>query len=279
MVAECKRMGIEVLPPSVNESFSQFTVVAAGGDSSPTKKQTYKIRFGLVTIKNFGQGISTAIIEERKKNGPFKSLADFLDRVKDKNLNKKSLEALIKSGALDDFGERGQMLTNLELLIGYHKERASEPEHQDSLFSMFASSESVPTLRLAPAAPAPQKEKLAWEKELLGLYISGHPLEEFREKLEKVDGGIKKLEECKEGHPCIIAGIISQMREIMTKKGDKMLFITIEDFTGSVDAVVFPRVYEEFKQFIVVDNCVAVKGKISKRNGETSFIAEKFKSL
>lgn len=270
MVNECKRMGIEVLPPSVNESYSQFTVVP------PTP---YKIRFGLTTIKNFGQGISTAIIEERKKNGKFKSLADFLDRVKDKNLNKKSLESLIKSGALDEFGERGQMYANLDTLLAYHKERASEPEHQDSLFSFMSDASSIPSLRLSQAQEASQREKLTWEKELLGLYISGHPLDEFKDKLLAKQTNIKSLADCPTGAPCVIGGLITDIREIFTKKGDKMMFVRLEDFSGSTDVVVFPKVYEEFKQFIVCDTCVAIKGTVSKKNGETSMIAEKIKAL
>jgi DNA polymerase-3 subunit alpha len=146
-IAECKRIGIPVLPPDVNESFSQFTVVKDG--------DMYRIRFGLVTIKNFGQGISTAIIDERKKDGKFKSLADFLDRVRDRNLNKKSLESLIKSGAMDCFGiDRGTMMANIDLLLEYNKESASGHKDQDSLFGMMSDSSSVPTLRLVETPPA-----------------------------------------------------------------------------------------------------------------------------
>jgi DNA polymerase-3 subunit alpha len=270
MVNECKRMGIEVYPPSVNESYSQFTVVPPA---------PYKIRFGLTTIKNFGQGVSTAIITERKKNGPFKSLADFLDRVKDKNLNRKSIEALIKSGALDEFGERGFLLANLDTLISYHKERASEPEHQDSLFALMSDASTIPTLRLAPAPKADPKEILLWEKDLLGLYISGHPLDAYKEKFEKKENNIKALENCREETPCVIGGLITEIREVMTKKGDRMTFIKVEDFSGSIDVVVFPKIYEEFKAFIIPDNCIAIKGKVSKRNGETSLIADKIKAL
>jgi DNA polymerase III subunit alpha len=274
MVHESKRMGIEVLPPSVNESYSQFTV-----PQKQNKSEKCKIRFGLVTIKNFGQGIATAIIEERKKNGQFISLANFLDRVKDKNLNKKSLESLIKAGALDDFGERGQMLANLDNLLGYNREKQNESGDQGSLFGQMADTSSLPKLRLSEAPAATRKDKLTWEKDLLGLYLSGHPLEDHKEKLEKMEMKIAGLGECKEGYPCVIAGIITEIREIITKGGDKMMFVQIEDFTSSVDTVVFPRVFEEFKNFLTVDNCIAMKGKVSKRKGETSFIVEKVKNL
>ncbi len=272
MVNECKRMGIPVLPPSINESFSQFTVIKNEGES-------YKIRFGLTTIKNFGQGISSAIIEERKMNGPFTTLIDFLDRIKDKNLNKKSLEALIKSGAMDGFGERGQLCANIDSLLNYARENNNAPKNQTSLFGMMTDSSSLPVLKLKDAPPMTQSDLLAAEKELLGLYISGHPLENHREKLETKGKLIQTLNECKENHECIIGGIIENIREITTKKNERMMFLSVADFTDSVDVVIFPKVFEEFKSVIAVDNCVAIKGKISKRNGETSFIADKLKML
>ena len=322
IVAECKRMNIPVLPPDINESFSQFTVVkmtnplgevgeaprdtpsalasAASGspspslgpkrpsESSPTSptgskiiQAHYRIRFGLVTIKNFGQGVSTAIIEERKKNGKYKSLADFLGRVKDRNLNKKSLEALIKSGALDCFGEdRGIMIANIDLLLAFNKESEKQDSDQNSLFGLMADHSSVPILRLNEAPPAPPKEKLAWEKELLGLYVSGHPLEPYRETIIKKDIDIKKaLENSKEGASVIFAAIIDEIRAVQTKNNETMAFITISDFSGSSEAVVFPRVYREFRELLVVDRCLAVKATINTRNGEKGFIIERVKGL
>lgn len=269
MVAECKRMGIDVLPPSVNESFSQFTV-----PPRENKNERYKIRFGLTTIKNFGQAVATSIIEERKRGGKYLSLIDFLDRVKDKNLNKKSLESLIKSGALDEFGERGQMLTNLDTLLSYHKEQ----QKSGGGLSLFDTS-TLPQLRLAPSEPAGQKDKLLWEKELLGLYISGHPLDAHREKLVSKEMNIKKLSDCRENTDCVIGGIIADIREVTTKNSERMAFIRLEDLTGDTDVVIFPKTYEEFKQFILPEACIAIKGKVSKRNGETSLIADKIKSL
>ncbi len=272
MIGECKRMGIPVLPPSINESFSQFTVV-----SNPD--EPHKIRFGLTTIKNFGQGIATAIINERKTNGIFVSLIDFLDRIKDKNLNKKSLEVLIKAGAMDEFGERGVLCSNIDNLLSYSREKNSAPKNQTSLFGIMADTSTIPTLKLKDAPPMSQKEKLSAEKELLGLYISGHPLEDHKEKLETKGKPIKDLEECKENHECIIGGIIEEIREVVTKKNERMMFLCVADLTASTDVVVFPKVYEEFKSLIAVDNCVAIKGKVSKRNGETSFMADKIKLL
>lgn len=271
-IHECKRMGLDVLPPSINESFSQFTVV-----NDPPNP--HKIRFGLTTIKNFGDGISSAITAERKKGGKFQSLSDFLHRVTDKNLNRKSLESLIKAGALDDFGERGQMLANIELLLGYHKENMNAPENQDSLFGLIEDTSTIPTLRMEPAEPATQQDKLTWEKDLLGLYISGHPLDKYREKLEEKGISIKNLEEMRADATTVIAGIVEDVRDVVTKKGDRMAFMRLSDFSGSIDVVIFPGVMAEFREFLEPDTCIAIKGKVSKRNGETSLIADKIKSL
>lgn len=271
MIAECKRMGIDVLPPSVNESFSQFSVIPDG--------KKYKIRFGLTTIKNFGDSVASAITSERKRAGKFNSLTDFLERIKDKNLNKKSLESLIKSGALDEFGERGHLLANLESLLSYHKEHMNAPDNQDTLFGLLDDTSSIPTLRLAEAPAATQKEKLTWEKDLLGLYISGHPLDEFKEKLEKKGISIKKLEEMREGAETVIAGIVEDARDVLTKKNERMVFMRLADLSGAIDVVIFPKVLEEFRSLVSLESCIALKGKVSKRKGETSFIAEKIKAL
>lgn len=270
IIKECKRMGIEVLPPSINESFSQFTVV---------NEKPYKIRFGLTTIKNFGQGVSSTITLERKQNGEFKSLVDFLDRVKDKNLNKKSLESLIKCGALDEFGERGMLLENIDNLLEHHRENARAPKNQSSLFGALSESATVPKLHLKNAPPATQKNKLLWEKELLGLYISGHPLEAYKDKLVSVKTNINKLPELQEGSEVVIAGIVESLRDVLTKKNERMIFMRLADLSGTVEVAIFPRTLNEFRSFVEPENCIAIKGRVSKRNEETSFIAEKIKAL
>jgi len=276
-IAECKRMNIPVLPPDVNESFSQFTVIK---DDAATEHK-YRIRFGLVTIKNFGQGVSTAIIDERKKNGRYKSLADFLDRVKDRNLNKKSLESLIKSGAMDCFGfDRGAMLANLDLLLAYNHESGNTHSDQTSLFGMMADHSSVPTLKLAAAPDADMRDKLNWEKELLGLYVSGHPLERYRDVIAKKDMDIKRAKENgKEGATVVFAAIVNEVRVVQTKKNDTMAFVSISDFSGTAEAVVFPKVYREFHELIAPDRCLAIKATINTRNGERGFAVERVKGL
>src|SRR3989344_5371828 len=271
MVKECKRMGIDVLPPSINESFSQFSVIRGDDD-------IYKIRFGLTTIKNFGQDVSSAITAERKANGKFKDLPDFLSRITSKNLNKKSLEALIKCGALDEFEERDKLLFNLDRLLEYHKERINAPENQSSLFGSMPS--AATDLHLAdPSTAISPKEKLSWEKELLGLYVSSHPLDPYKEKLAALKTNIQKLSDLRENTETVIAGIIEQVRDVLTKGNERMVFMKISDFTGTTEVAIFPRILSEFRPFIQQDACIAIKGKVSKRKGETSFIAEKIKSL
>ncbi len=284
-ITDCKKMGIPVLPPSVNESFSDFTVVKTDGESpQSTGENRDKIRFGLTTIKNFGTDISEAIINERKAHGKFKSLSDFLRRIIDKNMNKRSLDALIKAGALDEFAERGIMLYNMENLLKYNKEVSKGDKNQDSLFGIFDNG-TKEDFTLEPAEPASMKDKLAWEKELLGLYISGHPLDKYRGVLDKQEINIKKIKEEPDtvrkaidgGKP--IGGIIEELREIMTKNNEPMAFIKIADFTGSIEAVIFPRTYSQYKNVIAVDKCIASICKVSDRNGEVSLIVEKLKVL
>ncbi|MBP9669020.1 MAG: DNA polymerase III subunit alpha [Candidatus Pacebacteria bacterium] len=267
IVAECRHMKIAVLPPDVNESFADFTVV---NEST--------IRFGLKSIKNFGEGISNTIIAERTQGGRFASLGDFLARIKDKNLNKKSLEALIMTGALDHFGERNAMLTNIEKLLEYHKEHMRAPENQVSLFGAVetAAQEFV----LPSAAPATQDVRLAWEKDLLGLYVSGHPLDKFKEKLSQQKMNIAQMKEkLAADTQTVMAGMIETKQEILTKNGDKMAFIKLADFSGAIETVLFPRVFKEFSASVVEGTCVAIKGRMSPRNGEQTFVAEIVKKL
>jgi DNA polymerase-3 subunit alpha len=236
----------------------------------------------LHTIKNLGEAISDAIIAERDLNGPYKSYTEFLERVTHKDLNKKSLESLIRAGCFDTLGEeRGVLLHNVDDALEYHKAHAREKaSNQESLFSVMSTTHAMPTLRMRPAPEISQESKLAWEKELLGLYISGHPLEKHREKIEKSGSSIKKLnEETRDGMATILAGIIEEHKLVITKKNEHMAFLRVADFTGSIEVVVFPRTFTEVKEFLVVDKMVAIKGKFSRRNDSPSVIAEKIKGL
>ncbi|MBI5005216.1 MAG: DNA polymerase III subunit alpha [Candidatus Lloydbacteria bacterium] len=274
IIHECQRMKIPVLPPDINESFGDFTAIK--GETAANDA----IRFGLYTIKNLGQDIADAIIAEREKSGAFISYSNFLDRVKHKNLNKKSLEALVKSGAMDTLEERGSLLGNIEEALAYNRASLQHSASQESLFGLMGSDSSIPGLTLKNTPPISNEEKLAWEKELLGLYISGHPLEKYRERLEKSGTNIKQLREA--GSPdtqVIIGGIIEEAREVVTKKGERMVFLKFADFTGTIEAVVFPRTFTEYKTMLAPDKCVAIKGRLSDRNDELSLITEAVKEL
>lgn len=270
-IQECERMGLKVLPPNVNESFGDFTMVK-------NEKDEEQIRFGLYSIKNMGADISDAIIEERKKNGEYKSFSDFLLRVKHKNLTKKSLEALVHCGAMDEFGERGQLLGNTEEALAFNRGASNVNANQDSLFGGIE--EALPTLRLKEFPPATKDEKLAWEKELLGLYVSGHPLDAWRDKLDKREMNVKKIKETlKEGMLAVVAGIVHECKEIITKSNDKMAFLKIADFTDEIEAVVFPKLYKDTLTLLQPDKCVVLRGRISLRNGQTSIVVEEVKEL
>lgn len=281
IIHECDRMGIEVLPPDINESFAPFSVVLGNTTDDA------KIRFGLTTIKNFGEGIAAAIIEEREQHGHFTSLADFLSRVHDKNLNRKSLEALIMTGALDRFEERGKMYENLDGLLAYNKEHVAGKEaSQDSLFGGMDT--AINQLRLEDCEPVSKAQKLIWERELLGVYVSGHPLDEFVAELEKrlPIGDIKRAVAEKEElamlrmkGEVVTAGMVEGVRELLTKKGDRMAFVQLANQTHMIEMVAFPETYQSHRDLLVTGTCVAVKGKLSIRNDEPSILIDKMKNL
>lgn len=272
IIHECERMGLEVLPPDINESFAPFSVVPAKGGASA------KIRFGLTTIKNFGEGIAKAIIEERKENGDFQSLTDLLTRVHDKNLNKKSIEALIMTGALDRFEERGKMQANVGNLLAFNKEQvAGIAASQDSLFGGLDT--AINELTLHDTEPAGKEQKLLWEKELLGVYVSGHPLDQFKDELAK-RGDLSNIKaDGRNGIPVVTAGMIESVKELLTKKGDHMAFVKLGNLTDSIEMVTFPEVYNTYKELLVPGTCVAIKGKLSIRNDEPSVLVDKIKGL
>ncbi|MEY4747540.1 MAG: hypothetical protein RLZZ416_589 [Candidatus Parcubacteria bacterium] len=270
VVRECKRMGITIWPPSVQESQGNFTVI-----------DEKNIRFGLYSIKNFGTGVADSIIAAREKGGPFSNIADFLSRIPDKNLNKKSLESLIQCGAFDDMQiTRGELMANLETLLEYHREQLSAPQDQGSLFSEAAlgSHERV-QLTLKRAEPVPLDVLLSWEKELLGLYVSGHPLDKHRAKFTDAKKTIKHAKENMRGVETVIAGFIEQARVNTTKNGERMGFLKIVDFSDGIEAIAFPRTFKEYEQLMAPGACIAIKGRISERNGEPSFVVERAKAL
>ncbi|MBY0538856.1 DNA polymerase III subunit alpha [Patescibacteria group bacterium] len=265
-VTECERIGIRVLPPDVNESFETFTVITHG-----------MIRFGLSSIKNFGDGAAKNIIDEREKNGKFKSLSDFLTRMSGSMANKRALEALIKTGVFDAFGTRGVLLGNIEHMLAYAKDSSAGPKNQSMLFALPTASAEI---RLLPAPEAPRMDMLTWEKELLGIYVSGHPLDQFAIALRDFKGSIKvaRAEE-RNNFPLAVAGVVETVKTIFTKKGDRMAFVTVADKEASLEGVAFPEVFKTYQTALTPGTCVLLKGKITRRNGTPSLLIEKIKNL
>jgi len=264
LIEECKAMGIDVLPPDINESEENFTVVNEN-----------KIRFGLSRIKNVGEGVVSNIVNERKKQGPFSSIADFVSRANPRILNKKPMESLIKAGAFDNLAERNQLLQNLETLLflgrTQQKHRASG---QKSLFSNPGKGlKRGPEIKLEKVPPADKQEKLKWEKELLGVYVSAHPLEKFKDFIKSKAFPIADVSYYVKRR-VRIGGIISQTKKILTKNGDPMLFATIEDWTDKIEVVVFPRIFQENLGEFEENSIVLVSGKVDNKDGRTKIICE-----
>jgi DNA polymerase-3 subunit alpha len=271
IIHECEKMKIKVLSPNINESFGGFTVIKG---SDHEKDRT--IRFGFYNIKNLGVDIADAIIEERKQNGKYKSLADFLERINHKNLNKKSIEALAKCGAMDEFvTHRNIIMGNLERLLAFNKETRGSGA-QESLFGTVGGIEVKLSLEETPVESI--QEKLTWEKDLLGLYISGHPLNAYKDKIEKFGVFIKNIiETLKVNSPIKSVVIIDEVKIVTTKKNDRMAFLKVSDHTGSIDAVVFTKLFEPNKELLEKDTIIAYQGKITERNGEKSILIEGLK--
>ena len=270
-VAEARDMGIEVLPPSVNESFEEFAVIR--GDDG-----IERIRFGLNAVKNVGATVTEEIVRERKANGRFKDLTDFIERVRTKDLNKKSIEALAKVGGLDAFGERKNILESIDTILLYSKNsEKTKATHSMSLFRDMPIEKSA--IRLTPVAPATKHEKLQWEKELLGLYVSDHPASDYQEYLTEIATPVHEVEKLAEGAVAQVGGVISALRKAYTKDQKTMYFATIEDTTGRIEAVVFPRIAEQTEFLWVAEHMVMVTGKISLKDGSPKIMVERAEHL
>jgi len=270
-VNECERMGIKVLPPDINTSLKGFTYIS-----------DTEIRFGLLTIKNLGENIITNIINERKKNGSYKSLADLLNRVQSHNLNKKSLEALAKTGALDKLAERNSIVENMDLILNYLKNiRKEKNDGQTSLFSTLNNNynkNDILPLNLPSTLPTNLKTKLNWEKELLGLYVSDHPFASYSEKISAIGGNIynniKQIKQIQDEQKIVTAGIVSTIRQIFTKKNEPMMFVSIQDLSDSIEIVVFPRVLQKTHEIWQEGKPILIAGKISFRNDSQSILID-----
>ena len=268
-VAECESMGLEVLPPDVNSSQRDFAVVEG------------KIRFGLSAVKNVGENAVRAIIEARETDGRFISIWDVAERVDAQHVSSRVLESLIRAGALDSTGDprRGMLLVLDQAVQSGRKAQADRHAGQTNLFEGLADASvggggggSHPPV---PAGEFEKKELLAGERETLGLFVSSHPLSDIADQLRrKVDVPIRELENRKEGETVTIGGLVSSVRQTMTKKGDPMAFVQLEDTTGVVEVVVFSKAFTAARPLLEQDRIVIVKGRVDQRGGgETKLVA------
>ena len=264
-VAECKRLGIKVLPPEVNKSFNDFTI-----------ENNKDIRFGLSAIKNIGEAAIKNILENRK-TGNFKSFEDFVSRVDLSTINKKTIESLIKAGAMDSFGNRAALLISyLEIIDKSTKRKKEQKEGQTSLFSN-ESDLNEPKQDKEAVEDFSEDEKLSFEREFLGFYLTSHPqLENLLAIRSKVSHGLETLTEEKEGQRVKIGGIIENMRRIFTKRtGSEMAFITIGDEQGvQIECIIFPKIFEKYKGLILKDQVIILEGHIDTKNERPIIIAE-----
>lgn len=270
-VAECREMGIEVLAPDVNESFIEFGSIYYQSDKKVPegKKFDTYVRFGLGGIKNVGMHPAAAIVEERTANGRFADLPDFLRRCA-ACLNKKVLENLIMAGALDSLAERNLLLSNLDNL-NFFTSNLSKQRNSNQI-DLFALSEDGPRydLVLNPAEPATERQRLAWERELLGIYLSNHPLAPYLTGLPADRHRIGELTSLQDTEPVKICGVVTALRTIFTKKdGKAMSFVQIEDETGITEAIFFPKTWAKWASAVTEGAALCIEGKLSRKESRT----------
>jgi DNA polymerase-3 subunit alpha len=267
-IEECKKMGIQVLPPSVNESFAEFTCVGN------------LIRFGLTAVKNVGTTAIDSILESRKADGPFKTFFDFAERVDLRVCNRKVLESLVKCGACDEFNlHRSQLMAMIDTAL----EMGSSLQRDKSRgqFSFFEAADNFQEKHSVPEIPEwPENQKLAYERELIGFYVSSHPLASHSKVLKNYATAYSDtLGELKDGAEVSMGGIIDAVKEILTKKGDKMGFLTFQDLNGSCEVVVFPELYKSATLLIKPDSKIFIKGKINTRDDVPKIIADEIVAI
>lgn len=270
-IEECRQMGLTVLPPDINESVKSFTVVYDQEGNAHT------IRFGLLAIKNVGEQCVDTIVEEQKAHGAFDSLEDFLMRMPGGAINRKSLECLIRSGALDRFGDRNQMMYNCERLLGYHRALIGEAENRQA--SLFGNLSNVVVLSLDHTEPLDNATKLAWEKELLGLYLSAHPLHDIEPVMAPYVRSCTDVKTLADGESVRICGVVAQTKKVITKKSESMLFVRIEDLSDSLEIIVFPSVLRESIQHWSETAIVVIEGRVSRKDAEVKVVCSRVRSV
>ncbi|CCO09276.1 DNA polymerase III subunit alpha [Desulforamulus hydrothermalis] len=264
-IEECRRMGIQVLPPDINHSGENFTALQGA------------IRFGLAAVKNVGLGAVQSIIQTRQKDGPFTSFADFCSRVDSRLANRRVLESLIKAGALDALGHRSQLLAALD--AGMEYAARIQRDRQQGQVNLFDLMPDVPVqgaeLQLPEVPKLSPKQQLEFEKEALGLYLSGHPLSEYSWLLEALDvQRVAQLPEMPDGSPLLLAGLTAAVKRITSRKGEPMAFINLEDLTGNCEVVVFPEVYRRYGKVLESKQPLLLKGRVSNNGEEVKGLAE-----
>lgn len=272
-VENTKKMGIMLLPPDINLSSADFTI-----EQQPDSLEGLAIRFGLTAIKHVGAAAIESILTTRQKVGSFKSFTHFLQSVDSRKVNKKVLECLIKVGAFDKFATRATMLENLETIRKQAVQFEAVEENQDHLFSEVSSTDHVAEDNFSQLPEYPRQELLSFEKELLGMYLTEHPMaralqavsRQANKTIEELDASIHN------GHIFQFGGVITQIKVVKTKKNNSdMAFGKLEDETGSLEFLVFPKAYEEFQQHLTVDNVVLMKAKVDYKDEELKLLVEK----
>ena len=281
-IEDCRAMGIAVLPPDVNHSGLDFTIEDAAedrgtGSGGAGRGQTAArpraaIRFGLAAVKNVGEGAVQVILDARGQGGPFTSLDDFCQRVDLRHVGKRALECLIKVGALDRFGGRAVLLEGLDQMINAS---ASHFRAQEAgQLTLFGAAGGFAGVQLPKVkAEIPRREQLKWEKELIGLYVSDHPLQPVMDQLSQhITHYSGQLSEDDHGKSVVMAGVVTSLRTHLTKKGDTMGFVTVEDLQGSLDLVIFPRTWREVNTWLAVEQIVLIYGKVDAKGAGSAKI-------
>jgi DNA polymerase-3 subunit alpha len=272
-INECKDHNIDVLPPDINESDDDFTVIDD------------RIRFGLAAVKNVGGAALDSIIEEREKDGSYKSLGDFCSRVDSRKVNRRVIESLIKAGAFDSLkAKRSQLIAILDQAM--EQAQASQRDKESGQLSLFSlmpeeTQEKSSTILMPDIPEWNKKERLLYEKETVGFYITGHPLDDCRKELQQVvQSSISSLNECGDGAAVRIGGLIKSSKELKSKKGDAMAFLTMEDTTGSVEVIAFPKVFAASSHLLNDDNPLVIQGILQKEEeGGAKLLADQIDTL
>lgn len=265
-MTECKRMGLRVLGPDINESYSDFATVGTTGT----------VRFGIAAIKGMGKALAEEVIAERDANGKFKSVCDFAKRVSSSKFNKKSWESAIKTGCFDSFGDRSDLLYNLEKIQAYgNKMQKDASNGQTDLFGAMGAAVEIPEVEITPAPTKySDKEQLMWERDLMGLYISAHPLDKYEAYFQEQTMPISEIKPNIDGATVIVGGIITNVRSLVTKSGSKMAFVKIEDKISEIEVIVFPKTFEQVGAKLVQDAVVKVTGRVNATDRDGNKIDE-----